>query len=93
MCSILRKILMNMVHERTYEKVSRNMSDSQIGAKRNKSVRNHLFVLNSIISDAMSSKRKEPIDLNIMDLKQMFDAEELILVLNAFLKLEFKMTC
>ena len=73
-CSILRKILMKMVHERTYEKVARNMSDSQIGAKRNKSVRNHLFVLNSIISDVMSSKRKEPIDLNIMDFKQMFDA-------------------
>ena len=75
---------MNMVHERKYEKVSTNMSDSQIGAKRNKSVRNHLFVLNSIISDAICSKRKQPIDLNIMDLKQMFDAEELIPVLNAF---------
>jgi hypothetical protein len=82
-CSILRKMLKKMVHERTYEKVARNMSDSQIGAKRNKSVRNHLFVLNSIISDVMSSVKKEPIDLNVMDFKQMFDAEELSVCLNA----------
>ena len=82
-CSLLRKILMKLVHERTYEIVSDTMTDSQIGAKRNKSVRNHLFVLNSIISDVMSSKKKEPIDLNIMDFKQMFDAEELPTVLNA----------
>ena len=32
----------------------------------------------------MSSKTKEPVDLNIMDFKQMFDAEELPTVLNAF---------
>ena len=60
------------------------VSDSQIGARRNKSLRNHLFILNSIISDVMSSKNKESIDLNIMDFKQMFDAEELPQVLNAF---------
>ena len=59
------------------------MTDAQIGARRNKSVRNHLFVLNCIISDVMSSNKKQPIDLSIMDFKQMFDAEELPVVLNA----------
>ena len=48
-----------------------------------KSVRNHLFILNSILSDVMSSVRKEPIDLSIMDFKQMFDSEELSICLNA----------
>ena len=83
-CSMLRKILMKLVHKRTYEKVAYNLTDSQIGAKRNKSVRNHLFVINSIISDVISSKKKEPIDQNIMDFKQMFDVEELTTVLNSF---------
>ena len=32
----------------------------------------------------MSSKNKIPIDINVMDFKQMFDAEELSTVLNAF---------
>ena len=44
----------------------------------------NLFILNSIISDVMSSKNKEPIDINIMDFKQMSVAEELPTVLNAF---------
>ena len=59
------------------------MTDAQIGARKHKSVRNHLFVLNSIICDVMSSKKKESIDLNVMDFKQMFDAEEIPGVLNA----------
>ena len=84
LCSVFRKILMKLVLERTYEKVTQSMSDCKIGAQKNKSVRNHLFVLNSIISDVMSSKKKKSVDLNIMDFKQMFDAEELTNVLNSF---------
>ena len=75
---------MKLIHERTYPIINKNMSDGQIGARRNRSVRDHLFVLNSILSDVMSSTKKEPIDLQIMDYKQMFDAEELETVLNAY---------
>ena len=32
----------------------------------------------------MSSNKKEPIDLNIMDFKQMFDSEPIETVLNAY---------
>ena len=73
---------MKIIHGRTYEKVAHNMTDSQIGARCNKSVRNHLLVLNCIMSDVTSSIKKTPVDLNIMDFKQMFDAEELPTVLN-----------
>ena len=73
-----------MLHARTYEQVAQNMTDSQIGAKKENSVRNHIFILNSIISDVMSSKNNSPIDLNIMDFRQMFDAEELSGWLNSF---------
>ena len=38
----------------------------------------------------MSSVRKEPIDLNVMDLKQMFDSEELSTCLNALYDAEIK---
>ena len=82
--SVVRGILMKMNYERTYEIIDKNMTDAQIGARKNKSVRNHLFVLNAIIGDVMSSKKKDSIDINIMDFKQMFDTEELPSVLNAF---------
>ena len=81
--SVIRGILMKLVYERTYKIVNENMSDAQIGARKGKSVRNHLFVLNSIISDVNNNRKKEPIDVNIMDYKQMFDTEELPAVLNA----------
>ena len=82
-CSVLRNILMKLIYNRTYEKVDLSMSDSQIGARKNRSVLNHLFILNAIISDVMGSVKKEPIDLNVLDFKQMFDAEELSVCLNA----------
>ena len=80
---VLRTILMKMLHERTYTKVAQSMTDSQIGAQKRKSVRNHLFVLNAIMSDVLGSKKKVPIDLNIMDYKQIFDSEEGPICLNA----------
>ena len=72
-----------MIHERSYEKVASTMTDSQIGARMKKSVRNHIFILNSIISDVLSSKKKKPINLNVMDLSQMFDDEDISICLNA----------
>ena len=82
-CSVLRTILMKLIYERTYDILDSTMTDSQIGARKKKSVRNHLFILNSILSDVMSSINKEPVDLSIMDFKQMFDSEKLSTCLNA----------
>lgn len=82
--SVVRGILMKMIYERTYETIDNSMTDAQIGGRKNKSVRNHLFVLNAILKDVMSSKKKEAIDINVMDFRQMFDVEELPQVLNAF---------
>ena len=52
--------------------------------KKNKSVKNNFFVPNSILSDVLSSKNKELVDLNIMDLSPMFDAVDLPVILNTF---------
>ena len=35
------------------------------------------------MSDVLSSKKKKPIDLNVMDFSQMFDAEDISICLNA----------
>ena len=45
-CSVLRTVFMKLIYERTYYKVDRSMTDSQVGARKKKSVRNHLFILN-----------------------------------------------
>ena len=74
---------MKIIHERIYETVATSMTFSQIGAQKEKSVRNHLIVVNSVISDVLSTVKKSPIDLSIMDYRQMFDCEDAEICLDA----------
>ena len=48
------------------------MTDSNVGACGGRNIRNHTFVVNSIINDAVVKKTK-PADLAIMDYKKAFD--------------------
>ena len=50
------------------------MSDSQIGSRKGKNIRNHIWVINGIITDVLSSKKKTPVDVQIFDYKQRFDS-------------------
>ena len=58
------------------------MSNSNIGARKKKNIRNHIFIVNTIIHDVLSSKTKEPIDIMVLDYKQMFDSECLFECMN-----------
>ena len=72
--SVFRAILMKLIYKDIYETIDKSMSDSQIGSRKNKNIRNHIWVLNSIICDTLSSKRKNPVDIQIYDYKQCFDS-------------------
>ena len=72
--SLFRTIMMTMIYLRKYNIVEENMSDSNIGARKRKNIRNHIFVVNSIIHDVLSKKSKEPVDIMVMDYKKMFDS-------------------
>ena len=49
------------------------MSDSNVGGRKNKSGINHIWVMQSIIYDNLSSCKKTPIIIQQYDCKQMFD--------------------
>ena len=72
--SVFRNLFMKLIYKDIYETIDRNMSDSQIGSRKNRNIRNHIWVLNSIICDVISSKNKKPIDVQIYDYKQCFDS-------------------
>jgi hypothetical protein len=80
--SILRTILMQMIYADKYRIIDNSMSDSNIGARKKKNIRNHIFVVNSVIHDVLSSSAKDPIDIMVLDFKQMFDSECLYECLN-----------
>ena len=50
------------------------MSESNIGARKGKSVRNHIFILNGVIHEVLANKNAKPIDVEVLDFKQCFDS-------------------
>ena len=48
--------------------IEENMSDSQVGSRSNKSIRNHIFVVNTVIN-AVVKKVVKPVDILIYDCK------------------------
>ena len=50
------------------------MSPSQVGARKDMNIRNHIWILNSIICDVLKNKKCAPIDLQVLDIKQCFDS-------------------
>ena len=80
--SLFRTILMKMIYKDKYDVIEESMSDSNIGARKKKNIRNHIFIVNSIIYDVLSKKSNEPVDIMVLDYKQMFDSECLFECLN-----------
>ena len=72
--TVYRSILMRLIYLDKYELLDNSMSDSQVGGRRGKSVRNHIWILNGVITDVLSSKKRKPVDVQIFDYKQCFDS-------------------
>ena len=49
------------------------MSDSQVGARSSKNIRNHTWILNGIINESNKSKKNSPINIGVYDVRQCFD--------------------
>ena len=47
--TIFRSILMRLVYGDNYDEIDQSMSDSQVGARKRKNIRNHIWVVNGII--------------------------------------------
>ena len=75
--SVLRYILMRLIYDKKYQIVDQNMSDCQMGARKNKGCKNNIFIVNGIIHDVLKSKSKKPVILQIYDYQQMFDSIDL----------------
>ena len=49
------------------------MSDSNIGGRKGRNIRDHLLAIHGIINDANKKKHKRDIDIQIMDMSKCFD--------------------
>ena len=71
---VLRTILMRLIYNEKYETIDGNMSEYQMGARKNKGCRNNILIINGIIHEVRSKKNNTPVLLQIYDYRQMFDA-------------------
>jgi hypothetical protein len=69
----IRMIMDRLLYNDLYPEIEENMSNSNIGALKNKNVRNHLFVVHGIINSVLKGEAK-CVDIQIYDIKQAFDA-------------------
>ena len=68
----IRSILDRLIYNQKYPIIESNMSCSNIGARKGRNIRDHLFVINSILHDVTLNKKKN-IDIEIYDIKKCFD--------------------
>ena len=68
----VRSILDKLIYNEKYELIDSNMSCSNIGARKGRNIRDHLFVINAILHD-VSTEKKKNIDIEIYDIKKCFD--------------------
>ena len=48
--SVFKKIIDKLIYIEKYPLLDQNMSDSNIGARKKKNIRNHLFIVHGIIN-------------------------------------------
>ena len=68
-----RSLLMRMLLNDKYDTIDDFMSDSNVGGRKGRSVRDHLFIVNGIVLDHHKSKEK-PITFQILDFSLCFDS-------------------
>ena len=70
----LRSICDKLVYNDCYDVIDSNMSCSNIGARKNRNIRDHLFVVNSVFHDVQQGKtNSQGVDCEIYDISKCFD--------------------
>ena len=70
--SKVRSILDKLLYSDVYEKIDKELSYSNIGARKGRNIRDHLFVVYAIINDVINGS-SPPIDIQSIDINKCFD--------------------
>ena len=73
----MRTLFMRLIYNTKSNIIDNNMSDSNVGGRKKRSSLNHIFIINGIIHETISSKLNTPVNLQVYDYKQMFDSMNL----------------
>ena len=71
--TVMNKILDNLIYSDNYDEIDGNMSDSNVGARRKRNVKDHLLIIHGVINSVIRGN-EECIDIQVYDLEKAFDA-------------------
>ena len=70
--TVLRSILDKLIYIDEYPKIDNNISDSNVGARKGRNIRDNIFVTNAIMNSIARRKLKD-IDIAVYDIEKCFD--------------------
>ena len=68
----VRSLLDKMIYNDIYPDIDKKLSQSNIGARRGRNIRDHLFVIYSIINE-IKTERKEDLEIQSIDIVKCYD--------------------
>ena len=68
----VRSIVDNLIYNDSYDLIDSSMSDSNVGGRKNRNIRDNLFVVYGIINYALEENKE--VDLTLYDLAKCFDS-------------------
>ena len=72
----LRLIFMRLLYNSNIDQIENHLADSNIGGRKNRSARDHLFILHSVINECKYGKSKTPTDITFKYIiSQCFDID------------------
>ena len=71
--SVFRAILDRLIYNDEYENIDSNLTDSNVGARKMRNIRDNIFVLNAI-TNSQKNSHEEALDIQIYDVEQCFDS-------------------
>ena len=70
--TVLKKCLDKLIFFDNVDEINENMSDSNIGGRKNRNIKNHLFIIYGIINSVVKGK-EDCVDIQIYDIEKCFD--------------------
>ena len=71
--TVFRSILDRLIYNDEYKNIDRNLTDANVGARKNRNIRDNIFVMNAIFN-SMSKDNGENLDCQVYDVETCFDA-------------------
>ena len=68
----VRSIIDNLVYNDYYDEIDSSMSDTNVGGRKNRNIRDNLFIVYGIINYALEEKKQ--VDLTLYDIAKCFDS-------------------